>query len=78
MTSADIEALQALLVRACKLYEDLDDSAAGVAVLHMDAVVAALESQIRRCQAMDGRTIAGDYPPYAIRLETRLSSGREQ
>lgn len=41
-------ALDAALERLREIRDDIGDAHAGVAVLHLDATIAALESQLRR------------------------------
>ncbi len=48
MSTADIRSLEAILGQISAIHEELAERHAGLAVLHMDAATAALESHIRR------------------------------
>ncbi len=48
MTTSDIRSLEGLLGQIRTIHEELAERHAGLAVLHMDAAMAALESHIRR------------------------------
>ncbi len=53
MTTSDIRSLEAILGQIRTLHEELAERHAGLAVLHMDAAMAALESHIRRQPVTD-------------------------
>lgn len=48
MSSDELQALEALLARMRAVFEELKRLNGGVAVLHAEAAVAALESHLRR------------------------------
>lgn len=51
MTITDIRSLEVILGQIRAIHDELADRHAGLAVLHMDAAMAALESHIRRQRA---------------------------
>lgn len=53
MTLSDIRSLEAILGQIRGIHEELAERHAGLAVLHMDAAMAALESHIIRQQAAE-------------------------
>lgn len=53
MTISDIRSLEAILGQIRTIHEELAERHAGLAVLHMDAAMAALESHIRRQRAAE-------------------------
>lgn len=56
MTTSDIRSLETLLGQIRTIHEELAERHAGLAVLHMDAAMAALESHIIRQQVSDDAT----------------------
>lgn len=53
MTISDIRSLEVILGQIRSIHEELAERHAGLAVLHMDAAMAALESHIIRQQAAE-------------------------
>ncbi len=56
MTTSDIRSLETLLGQIRTIHEELAERHAGLAILHMDAAMAALESHIRRQRAAEDAT----------------------
>jgi hypothetical protein len=54
VSSDEYEALEALLTRLRAVYEELKQLNGGVAVLHAEAAIAALESHLRRQRVAAG------------------------
>ena len=54
MSADEFEALDALLARLRAVYDELKQLNGGVAVLHAEAAIAALESHLRRTRAAAG------------------------
>lgn len=48
MATAELRALGAMLERMRALYEEMSDYHGGVALLHLEAAIASLESHLRR------------------------------
>lgn len=53
MSISDIRSLEVILGQIRAIHDELADRHAGLAVLHMDAATAALESHIRRLRAAE-------------------------
>ncbi|MDO9487519.1 MAG: hypothetical protein Q7J32_04025 [Sphingomonadaceae bacterium] len=56
MTTSDIRSLEAILGQIRTIHEELAERHAGLAVLHMDAAMAALESHIIRQRVSEAGT----------------------
>ena len=56
MTISDIRSLEVILGQIRAIHDELAERHAGLAVLHMDAAAAALESHIRRQCASEATT----------------------
>lgn len=60
MTTSDIRSLELLLGEIRSIHDELAERHAGLAVLHMDAAMAALESHIRRQKVSDSPATFAD------------------
>lgn len=53
MSISDVRSLEVILGQIRAIHDELAERHAGLAVLHMDAATAALESHIRRLRAVE-------------------------